>query len=80
MRIILPIAHSTTVNVNRAKSVTPAGLSVFLSVITSFKDIETIKKCSELGCNSFLVKPVNKHNFFKALKGHKLVSNEYSFH
>jgi len=52
--------------------------SVFI-IITGMNDIDILKKCSSLGVSSFLLKPFNKFNLLKALKGHKVVPKDYSF-
>jgi len=40
---------------------------------TVFGGPEIIKKCVGLGCNSFLLKPVDKNNLSKILKRHKII-------
>lgn len=42
--------------------------SVPVVILTSSKEDPDIKKCYELGANSYIVKPVESDNFFNALK------------
>lgn len=37
-------------------------------ILTSSKEDPDIQKCYELGANSYIVKPVESENFFKAIK------------
>jgi two-component system chemotaxis response regulator CheY len=43
-------------------------------MITARGEKEIVRECCRLGCNSFLVKPVDKYNFTKMLKRYNLVS------
>ena len=42
-------------------------------MVTAFGGPEIIRKCVKTGCNSFLVKPVDKTNLTKVLKRHKII-------
>ena len=42
--------------------------SVPVVILTSSKEDPDIKRCYELGANSYIVKPVESDNFFNALK------------
>jgi two-component system response regulator len=42
--------------------------SVPVVILTSSKEDTDIKRCYELGANSYIVKPVESENFFHAIK------------
>lgn len=42
-------------------------------MVTSHSEKEMIKKCCQLGCDSFLLKPIYKNNLIKVLQRHKLI-------
>jgi two-component system chemotaxis response regulator CheY len=44
-------------------------------MVTSQGEKDVVKKCCRLGCNSFIVKPVDKYNLGKILKRHKISDN-----
>ncbi len=46
----------------------PEMRSIPVVVLTSSKEDPDIKKCYELGVNSYIVKPVESDNFFQAMK------------
>jgi CheY-like chemotaxis protein len=42
--------------------------SIPVVMLTSSKEAPDIEKCFALGANSYIVKPVDSDNFFKAIK------------
>jgi len=46
----------------------PALKIIPIVILTSSKEDPDIKKCYELGANSYIVKPMDNDNFFKAIK------------
>jgi len=46
----------------------PGLKSIPIIILTSSKEDPDIKRCYELGANSYIVKPVESDNFFKAIK------------
>ncbi len=47
----------------------PSLNSIPVVILTSSKEDPDIKRCYELGANSYIVKPVDSDNFFHAIKG-----------
>lgn len=46
----------------------PEMKSIPIVILTSSKEDPDIKKCYDLGANSYIVKPVDSDNFFQAMK------------
>ncbi len=46
----------------------PAFKSIPIVILTSSKEDPDIKRCYELGANSYIVKPVESDNFFQTIK------------
>ena len=44
-------------------------------MVTANGEQEVVRRCCRLGCSSFLIKPVDKHNLDKVLKKHKLLES-----
>ncbi|MCB0284118.1 MAG: response regulator [Calditrichaeota bacterium] len=42
-------------------------------MVTAYGEQDIVRKCCRLGCSSFLIKPVDRHNLEKVLKKHKLL-------
>jgi two-component system response regulator len=58
---------------------TPEFKSIPVVILTSSKEDPDIKKCYELGANSYIVKPVASDNFFQTIKDlsfYWMISNE----
>ncbi|MCX6294842.1 MAG: response regulator [Bacteroidetes bacterium] len=57
--------------------------SIPVVILTSSKEDPDIKKCYELGANSYIVKPVGSDNFFQAIKAlsfYWMISNQPPHH
>lgn len=46
----------------------PLTRSIPVVILTSSKEDPDVRKCYELGANSYIVKPVDSDNFFQAIK------------
>lgn len=44
-------------------------------MVTAYGEQDIVRKCCRLGCSSFLIKPVDRHNLEKVLKKHKLLES-----
>jgi two-component system response regulator len=61
----------------------PLFKSIPVVILTSSKEDPDIKRCYELGANSYIVKPVDSDNFFQAIKDlsfYWMISNQPPHH